>query len=109
MKTQETTQELVERPLHRLVRKPRHKWFSAPDRNCDSGWFGPHDTIEAAVIECVSNYEGPVFVGQGYKITNAEREDIGALYYWQVDTQNAIEVRLPNDPNGEVRGAATDK
>lgn len=63
-----------------LVRQPRHKWFSAPDRKCEDGWYGPHETIEAAVIECANNYgtESPIFVGQGYKLTKSEREDWGA-------------------------------
>lgn len=92
--------------LERLVRQPRHRWFSAPARECEDGWYGPHGTIEAAVIECASNYgrEAPMFVAQGYKITAAEREEWGAEFDWQVDAQNAIEVRLPNSKlSGEAR------
>jgi len=89
--------------LQRMVRQPRNKWFSAPDRRCEDGWYGPHDTIEAAVIECASNYgeEDPIFVAQGYKMTKSEREDWGVEFDWQVDSQNAIEVKLPNDRDKE--------
>ncbi len=81
--------------LSRFVRRPRHKWFSAPDRRCEDGWYGPHDTIEAAARECASNCGagGPIFVGQGYRITKAEREEWGAEFDYQVDTENAIEIR----------------
>lgn len=90
--------------LHRLVRKPRHKWFSAPERQWENGWLGPHETIEAAVIECANNYEGPIFVGQGHKLSKAELEDFGSEYDWEVDTENAIEVRLPNEKVSEAAG-----
>ena len=86
--------------LKRLVRQPRHKWFSAPDRRCEDGWYGPHDTMEAAIIECASNYgtEHPIFVAQGYKLTKAERKDWGVEFDWQCESQNALEVRFPTPP-----------
>lgn len=84
--------------LGRFIKKPYHKWFSAPCRKLDAGWYGPHETVEAAVIECAKNQEEngqPIFVAQAYKLTRAERDEWGGEFSWQVDVQNAIEVRLP--------------
>ena len=82
--------------LEPLVRKPRHKWFSTYDRECGDGWWGPHDTIEAAARECVCNAgrKERIFIARGHKLTEAERY---SEFAWEVDAANAFEIILPND------------
>lgn len=108
--TSDCTQDAAPRHwLQRFVKKPRHKWFSAPNRCECEGWFGPHDTIETAIIECASNYgrEYPIYVAQGYRITKAERDVWGVEFDWQVESQNAIEVRLPENQREMATGVIT--
>jgi hypothetical protein len=77
-----------------LKLKPRYRWFSNTSPDADEGWFGPHKTIEAAVTECVNdNSAQEVFVGQGYRMTKAEREDWNVDFEWQVDTRTLIKVQ----------------
>lgn len=85
--------------LNRFSKKPRHKWFSASDRRADEGWYGPHNTIESALLEFASEYghDVPCFVAQGYKLTKAELEDLGVDYEWEVSASDAIEIRLPSE------------
>jgi hypothetical protein len=81
---------------HPLVRRPRHKWFAAFDPKTDEGWWGPHDTIEAAAMECLCNCgSSRIFVTQGYKLTKDER--YMAEWDWEVDSDRAFEIVLPND------------
>lgn len=84
-------------PLDALKLKSRHKWFSATDRLADE-WDGPHKTFEAAAraMFCDMGHESPapVFVCQGFKLTKREREEQNAEYEWEVDSPNAVEVRL---------------
>ena len=85
----------------RFARKPRHRWFSAPSSECEDGWYGPHKTMEDAIIECAINRESDderIFVGQGYRLTKREKEELGAEFDWQVDVKNAVEIRLPRPP-----------
>lgn len=86
MKTQNT--------MTPLIRKPRHKWFSTFDRECGDGWWGPHDTVEAAARECVVEHgrENRIFVAQGYKLREAERY---SECTWEVDAPSAFEIILP--------------
>jgi hypothetical protein len=81
--------------LDPLVRKPRHKWFSTYDRECDDGWWGPHDTIEAAARECVCNVgrKRHIFIAHGHKLAESERYSV---FDWEVDVNNAFEIILPN-------------
>jgi hypothetical protein len=88
-----------------LVRQPRHKWFSSYDNECSDGWWGPHDTVEAAALECYSNNGTErIFVAQGRKLTKAELEERGDEYTWEVDTLHAFEIKLPNVQNSATAG-----
>lgn len=78
-----------------LTLPKRHKWFSNWDRDSEDGWWGPHDTIEAAARECVVMDEGPdrrIFIVHGYKLKESERYD---EFAWEVDARNAFEIILP--------------
>jgi hypothetical protein len=78
-----------------LVLQPRHKWFSSYDNLCDDGWWGPHDTVEAAALECYcKNSSERIFVAQGRKLTKAELEDLGVEYTWEVEVQHAFEIKM---------------
>lgn len=82
-----------------LIHKSRHKWFSSTSRMADNGWFGPCDTMEQAIFECFSSddyNDGICYVGQGHKLTKEEIEEMCVDYNWEVDTENAIEIRVPN-------------
>ena len=88
-----------------LIRRKRHRWFSAPSRRCEDGWYGPHKTIEDAARECFINRgmeDGErIFVAQGYRMNKDEREEYGADFDWQVDSLSALEIVLPN-PGGQI-------
>ena len=74
--------------------KPRHKWFSSTDADADEGWFGPYANLEDAFIDCMSNeFEGPVYIGQGHRLTKAEIEEYGVDYAWEVDTRNLLKIQ----------------
>jgi hypothetical protein len=78
-----------------LVRKPRHKWFSSYDRECGDGWWGPHDTVEAAALECFCNNGSErIFVAQGRRL---RQDEMYSECTWEVDAKNAFEIILPND------------
>ena len=84
-------------PNRCLVRRPRHRWFSSQDRIGEDGWYGPHKTIEEAVMDSVSNdgCDQTIYVAQGYRATKAEKEEWCSEFDWQVDAPNALEIRLP--------------
>jgi len=83
--------------LEPLVRKPRHKWFATHDRALADGWWGPHDTIEAAARDCVCNAgrEQRIFIALGHKLLEAERY---SEFEWEVDAKNSFEIILPPEP-----------
>lgn len=98
----------VEAVVRHLIRRKRHRWFSAPDRRCEDGWYGPHKTIEDAARECFINRTSEtgerIFVAQGYRMNKEEREEYGVDFDWQVDSLNALEIVLPN-ASGQGREA----
>ena len=82
--------------MSNLKLKKRHKWFSAGHREVEEGWYGPHKTVESAVLE-YAGHEGssePIFVAQGRRTLKSEREEMGVEFAWFVDTNSAFEVRL---------------
>ena len=75
--------------------KPRHAWFSATSKDAEE-WSGPHTSLHHAALAQMIEFDAPVvYVAQGYRMSKAEREEKGVDYTWEVDTQNAIEIRLP--------------
>lgn len=85
---------------NRLKLKPRHRWFSHYCAEADDGFYGPHKTIEAAILEVVSQFGpdetgGKVIVMQGYKMNKAEREEMGVDYDWQCDSREALTFLYP--------------
>jgi hypothetical protein len=95
--------------LQGLVRKPRHKWFAHAHREAENGWIGPHDHIEDAARAALLAWEAEgdtCYIAQGRKLTNAEYEEHGAEYTWEVDTLNAMKLVLPNDPSSATASAA---
>lgn len=77
-----------------LVRRPRHKWFASYDPKADEGWWGPHDTVEAAAMEALcNNGSDRIFVTQGHKLPKDER--YMPEWDWEVDAARAFEIVLP--------------
>lgn len=78
--------------------KPRHRWFSNTDNDACDLWFGPHKTIEDAVGECIDQTlidpTFPVYVCQGHKMTKAELGDMDVDDTWEVDTREAMEIKV---------------
>jgi hypothetical protein len=92
--------------LKDLRLKPRHKWFSSDSKDAENGWYGPHKTVEEAIIDCASNWFGgeQIFIAQGYKLTKLQREEYGDPEYdWEVDSRNAFKVILPTTPKEEIK------
>jgi len=87
------------RDYEELTLRPRWRWFAHPCRDAEDGWFGPHRTIEAAVIDAVSSDDGDggraCFVAQGRKLAKWEIEEMGVEYDWEVVSANSFVVRLP--------------
>lgn len=86
--------------LQGLVRKHRHKWFAHTSRDAENGWSGPHDHMEEAARAALLAWEAEgdtCWIVQGRKLTKAEYEEQGAEYTWEVDTINAMMLRLPNE------------
>lgn len=82
-----------------LKLRPRHKWFSASDRNAES-WSGPFHKFEDAIADQANDMfelRGPVYppiyVTQGRRLSACERIE-GSELPWSVDPKGAIEVRL---------------
>jgi len=79
--------------IHPLIRRPRHKWFSCSDRECDDGWWGAHKTVEAAARECYCNNGSErIFVAQGRRL---RQDEMYSECTWKVDAANAFEIILP--------------
>lgn len=82
-----------------LKLKPRHKWFANMSKDSeDADWMGPYSHLEDAAFEELKYSErggNIVYVAQGYRMTKAEREEKGVEYTWEVDSSQAIEIRLP--------------
>lgn len=79
-----------------LKLRPRERWFSASSRDAECGWFGPYKTFEAAVMEQACEcYGAPIFVAHGRKLTQSEVKANCAEHDWEVDSKNAVEVRMP--------------
>lgn len=86
--------------LQGLVRKPRHKWFAHTCRDAENGWSGPHDHMEEAARAALLAWEAEgdtCWIAQGRKLTKAEYEEQGEEYTWEVDTINAMMLRLSHD------------
>jgi hypothetical protein len=81
-----------------FILRPRHGWFSHADKEADSGWIGPHRSIEEAAQACFD--QDPdlkrCYVAQGRKLRKAEIEEMGVEYAYEVDTRQTIEITLPN-------------
>ncbi len=78
-----------------LKLKPRHMWFSATSKDAEE-WKGPFTSLHHAALAQMIEFDVPVvYVAQGYRMTRAEREEKAVDYTWEVDTENAIEIRLP--------------
>lgn len=93
-----------------LVRKPRRKWFAHTERNADDGWNGPHDHMEDAARAALLAWEADgdtCWITQGRKLTKAEYEERGAQYTWEVEIENAIMLKLPNDAAQPQRNKTT--
>lgn len=89
--------------LQGLVRKHRHKWFAHTERTAENGWNGPHDHIEQAARAALLAWEAEgdtCWIAQGRKLTKAEYEERGGEYTWEVETQNAMRLVLPNETRG---------
>lgn len=81
-----------------LTLRPRWRWFAHTCRDAEDGWYGPHRTIGAAVLDAVSNCDDGyrvAFVAQGRKLSKREMDDMDVEYSWEVVSANAFEVRLP--------------
>lgn len=80
----------------RLTLRHRHKWFSSSVRDAADGWYGPYASMEQAALKCADEEGSHVlYVTQGYRMTKAEREEKGVEYTWEVQTLEAVEVRVP--------------
>ena len=80
-----------------LILEPRREWFAHVDREAEDGWSGPHNNIDSALRAVLLDWERDsytAYVAQGRKLTKREREEMGVDYSWEVDTKNAMEVRL---------------
>lgn len=79
----------------KILLKTRHKWFS--QHEADESWYGPWNTIEAALLEAASEWseDAPIRIAQGRKLTKYEIEEWGPDYLWEVDAANAFIVHLP--------------
>jgi hypothetical protein len=88
-----------------LILKPRRKWFAHVCCDAEDGWSGPHNSIDSALRVELLNCESDsytAYVAQGRKLTKREREEMGVDYSWEVDTKNAMEVRLQNPQQGRL-------
>ena len=83
-----------------LVKQKGYKWFAAETPDAE-GWFGPHDTIEAAVQECIETVpvKSKSFVGafvcQGYRPNKATRKTLALEHDYKVESEQAFRVSLP--------------
>lgn len=82
--------EVSENPLTNpdaLRLKAGYRWFSAPRKQSPDGWYGPHNSAEAAALDCrLSEGSEPIFVTQGDRYGDND---------WEVETKLAFEIILP--------------
>ena len=93
-----------------LVRRPHHKWFSAPATyGGEHNWIGPCDTIRDAISLCVERC-GPdmrIYLGQGYKTSPEARRVWGYPdLEWIVCVGQAFSIeivdKIGGTPEGEI-------
>ena len=109
-----TTEKTAEVPASRadvrldpLVRKPRHGWFAHICRTAEDGWLGPYRLMEEAARNYLLDEPDAteVWLAQGRKLRKWEIEEMGVDYAYEVKSETAIKLVLPNDKLSHERSA----